>query len=194
MMSDMAIDYARHRITVDEYHRMDEAGVFPPDARIELIEGELVETLVTMKPPHASVVGSLTEMLVIALAGRALLRCQLPVTIGDASEPQPDFTIVRGPRSAYRTRHPGPDEVYCAIEVAESSRNFDVRRKAPLYAAYGIPETWVVDLVDGCVRVLREPRAWHYASASVATPGDVISLLAFPDIEVHVATLLGLQD
>jgi len=88
-MNDMALEYAFHRITVDEYHRMGDADIFPHDARIELIEGELFERMVPMNPPHASVVMLLDDLLRIGIAGLALLRCQLPITLGDFSDPSP---------------------------------------------------------------------------------------------------------
>ena len=188
-MNDMAVSYARHRVTVDEYHRMGEAGVFPHDARIELIEGELVETLVSMNPPHAVIVEVLNKKLTFAVADRALVRCQLPITLGDASEPEPDFALVRGPRLPYKERHPGPDDIMCVIEVADSSRAFDLRTKAPLYAEFEVPETWVVDLVERRVHVLRVPHGRAYMRTTVATVDDVISLLAFPDVYLKVADI-----
>jgi len=99
-MNDMAIEYALHRFTVDEYHRMGEAGVFAPDSHIELIDGELVERLVSMNPRHASVVAGLYERLHDAVAGSAQVRGQLPITLGTFSEPEPDFAIVRNLRSS----------------------------------------------------------------------------------------------
>ena len=48
----MASVYERHRITLDEYHRMVAAGVFETDARIELIEGELIEMPPSTRRTH----------------------------------------------------------------------------------------------------------------------------------------------
>ena len=105
-MSEMAVAYARHRISVDEYHRMAEAGVFDPDARIELIDGELIERLVPVKPPHAGTVALITRLLTLRLGERACVRCQLPVTITDSSEPEPDIAVVRFSPRRYLDSHP----------------------------------------------------------------------------------------
>jgi Uma2 family endonuclease len=83
----------RHRITVDEYHRMAEVGLLAPDARVELIEGVIIEM-----PPignrHAAAVDRLFRLLDRAVGDRAIVRCQGPVQLGDLSEPQPDFALL----------------------------------------------------------------------------------------------------
>jgi Uma2 family endonuclease len=189
-MSDMVVSKVRHQVTVDEYRRMDAAGIFPHGARIELVEGDLMETLLPMNPPHANVVEFLTRVLVLGIGDRALVRCQLPVTLGDLSEPEPDFAIVEGPRALYRSRHPDAAEIFGIIEVAGSSREFDMRRKAPLYGTFGIPEVWVVDLVDSCVHVFREPVDGTYRSRTVASFHDDLPLFGFPDVRVLLADML----
>ena len=189
-MSDMAVPYTQHRFTVDEYHRLADAAVLPHDARIELIDGELVETLVAMKPPHAASVRALTRLLTVSVGQRASVQFQLPVTLGDLSEPEPDIAIVRRPESAYATRHPGPADILTLIEVAESSRAFDLQRKVPLYAAFGVADVWIVDLVDRCVRVFREPQNRVYASVTTLAGDAVLGPLAFDDIRLRVAEVL----
>ncbi len=186
----MVVSNVRHRFTVEEYHRMDEAGVFSPDARIELIDGELMETLEPMNPPRATAVAFLTGVLVLGVGIRALVRCQLPITLGDLSEPEPDFAIVRGTHSLYRSRHPGASEILGVIEVADSSRDFDIRRKTPMYGAFEIPEVWIVDLVDVCVHVFREPREGAYRRATVSSFHDELSLFEFPDVRIRFSDLL----
>jgi Uma2 family endonuclease len=188
-MNDMALDYARHRFTVEEYHRMDDARVFSPDAHIELIDGEVVERLVSMKPPHAAVVELLYARLSAIVGDRALVRYQLPITLGDFSEPEPDFAIVCGSRSLFRTRHPGPGDIESLIEVADRSRDFDVRRKVPIYASFRIPETWVVDLVDSCVHVFRDPDSRRYRDSAIAQANEQVALLAFPEVTIRVGDL-----
>jgi Uma2 family endonuclease len=39
----MSVLPARHPVTVDEFERMVEAGVFAADGRLELIDGEIVD-------------------------------------------------------------------------------------------------------------------------------------------------------
>ncbi len=190
-MNDMVSSHALHRITVDEYHRMYDAGIFAPDARIELIEGELLERLFPMNPPHANVVTMLLHRLILALGDRAYVRCQVPITLGDLSEPQPDLSVVAMPASAYKHRHPTCDDIFTIIEVADSSRKTDLERKVPLYAAFRIPETCVVDLVKSKLHIFRDPRNAEYASTTVKEFTEPATLLAFPDQPVVLADIFS---
>src|SRR5579862_3313387 len=190
-MSDMAIEYERHRITVEEYHRMLDAEVFDPGRRIELVEGELLERVRPMNPPHASSVQRLNVLLVTTLGTKATVRCQLPVTLPPDSEPHPDFALARLDAHAYGDRHPNPDDLLLLIEVADSSRDLDRRQKIPLYARRGISEVWLVDLVDGVIVVHREPIGDWYGSIHTAKRGDFVSPLAFPDARFAVDDFAG---
>ncbi len=170
---------------------MDAAAVFPHDARIELIEGALFERFVPMNEPHALVVEILDELLRSVVADRARVRCQLPITLGDLSEPQPDFAIVAGTRSLLKARHPGADEIVAVIEISDSSRDFDIEQKIPMYAKYGVTEAWVVDLIDSCVRVYRTPVRGEYSDTSVASIDGFVRLSAFQESEIRVREIFG---
>ncbi len=170
---------------------MQDGKVFAADARIELIDGALFETLVTMKPPHAASVAMLNRLLTMALGDRAFVRCKVPVTLGDFSEPEPDISIVRMPPELYDDRHPRPDDIFALIEVADSSMAPDLSKKLPLYATFAIPETWIVDLVKGCVRVFRQPRNQVYENESVSSRFDEVALALFPDVRLQAAAILG---
>lgn len=185
----MAIAFERHRITVDEYHKMAEAGVFHPDARIELIEGELIETLVTMNPPHVSAIGRITRLLVQRLSDRALVLCQTPDILSNYSEPEPDFSIVRFEKREYQDRIPGPADAYFFIEVSFSTHRLD-RRKIRVYAKSGVPEAWMVDLVKDCIIVHRDPSPEGYRNVTIAQRGESIAPVAFPDERFLVDDLL----
>ena len=76
----------RHRLTVRDYHRLGEAGILSEDDRIELLEGQLVD-MSPIGPRHALAVDALTELLVLAAAGRAVVRVQNPIVLDDNSEP-----------------------------------------------------------------------------------------------------------
>ncbi len=189
----MAVTHVRHRIDVEEYHRMAEAGVFDPERRIELIEGELIETVAPMNEPHAVGLSKLNALLVRRLSGRATIRCQSPVTLSDDSEPQPDFAVVRLDPRDYIDRHPQPPDVHFLVEVADSSRAFDQRRKIPLYARTGVAETWLVDLVDDRILAYRDPGPDGYATTVSATRGESITPLAFRDERFDVNEILPVR-
>ena len=179
-VSDMAVAYQRHRVSIDEFHKMVAADVFDPDARIELIDGAIVEHVSPIGPPHAFTTTRLTTLLVERLGRRVEVRTQSPVTLSRDSEPQPDILVAR-PSNAYWERHPEAAETLLVIEVADSSVSSDRRRKIPLYAQAGVPEVWLVDLVRSLVYVYRDPLDGEYANVTVAHRGKAIAPQTFPD-------------
>lgn len=91
----------------------------------------------------------------------------------------------------YAERLAGPQDMLLLIEVADSSEHYDRHVKAPLYARAGIPEVWLVDLTTGTVTIYREPGPAGYAQVLVASAGAELSPLAFPDLRLTVAQVIG---
>lgn len=87
---------------------------------------------------------------------------QLPLHLSDGSEPGPDIAIVRGRNYDYIDRHPSAADCLLVIEVAQTSQDYDREVKAPLYAAYGVAEYWLVDTVANTVTVFRDPVDGRY--------------------------------
>jgi Uma2 family endonuclease len=171
------------RLRREEYDRLVALGAFE-DERIELIEGELV-TMSPNNPEHASPVQLLNEILLPALLGRATIRIQLPIIAVRESEPEPDVAIV--PLGSYRDQH--PDRAYCVIEVAHSSLSKDRNIKAPLYAASGFSEYWLVNVPERVVEVFSDPSPEGYRASARYAVGQTVTLAAFPDVMVDVAKL-----
>lgn len=157
---------ATYRFTVGEYHRMGESGIFAPDARVELIEGEIVERT-PIGPRHAACVNRLTDRLAGILRPRAILAVQNPVILGSVSEPQPDIAVLRATDDYYASGHPRPDDILLLIEVADTSRVYDRETKLPIYARHGVPETWLIDLAAETVEVCRDPGPEGYGDVRV---------------------------
>jgi Uma2 family endonuclease len=105
----------------------------------------------------------------------------------DESEPEPDIAIV--PNGSYSKRH--PDQAHWIIEVAASSLKKDRDVKAPLYAASGFPEYWIVNVAARSVEVFRSPNDGGYSDVSVHDEHAEIAPLAFPDVSVRVAELFA---
>jgi len=180
----------RHRLTVAEYYRMAEAGVLAPDARVELIEGEIVDTA-PMRSRHASAVGRLNILLSRAVGEEALVWCQLPLRLSDASEPEPDLMLLRPRDDFYAGAHPGPADVLLLVEVSESSVRYDREVKVPLYARHGIAEVWVVDLDAGVMRFFRRPAGGAYTDITASETPRTVSPQALPGVTVDLAPLFG---
>ncbi len=184
-----AAPISRHRFNVDEYYDMARAGVFSQDDRVELLEGEVVD-MTPIGPGHAKRVKNLNQVFSIRLGVRALVSVQDPIRLGRGSEPQPDIALLAPRQDLYGTRHPGPEDVLLVVEVADSTVEFDRQVKIPLYARHGIPEAWLVNLVERRIEVYREPSADGYKAIRYAVVGDTISPLAFPDLMLKVDEIL----
>ena len=186
---DVVLDYPRrHAVSVEEYSRMGELGVFEPEARLELIEGELVE-MAPIGSPHAGTVRILTRQFTRLAGDLAIVSVQNPVIIGDLSVPQPDLALLRPRADSYTRSHPTAAEVLLVVEVSDSTLRFDLGAKIPLYARFGIAEAWVVDLQDSAVRVFRDPSANGYRESHTALSGTSVCVLALPAIVIALSEL-----
>lgn len=151
----------RHPITVGEYFRMGETGVLDPQARVELIEGEIID-MPPIGAPHASKTNRLIDLLTAAVRGRAIVSAQNPVILGDLSAPEPDLALLRYRDDYYAQAHPRPQDILLIIEVADSSLGHDRNNKLPLYARFQVPEVWIVDIPGRHLDIHRDPEGGRY--------------------------------
>jgi Uma2 family endonuclease len=126
----MGVQVQRRLFTVEEYHRMAEAGILSEEDRVELIEGELV-TMSPIGSRHAACVKRLVRLLDRAAGDRAIVGAQDPIRLGARSEPQPDVALLRYRPDFYASAHPGPEDVLLVVEVAETSADADRSLKIP---------------------------------------------------------------
>ncbi len=177
-----------YKWSIDRYHEAVEAGVFRGKA-IELLQGELVE----MPPegiPHAGLSSDSADELRRLLGERAKVREAKPITLPNASEPEPDIAIVRPLGSVYRTEHhPYPDDIFWVIEYSNTSLEKDLTLKSKIYAESGIGEYWVVNLKVKELIVFQNPVDGEYASQRHLRAGS-ISPLSFPDLELDISKLV----
>lgn len=163
----------RHRITVQEYHRMAEVGLLAPDARVELIEGEIID-MAPIGDPHRGTVLLLDELLHEAVGKRAVVLCQSSIRLGEHSEPEPDLAILRRRTDFYRGKTPIGADTLLVIEVSDSTWPHGRHAKVPLYARHGVPEVWIIDLPHSTLHFFRQPSGKSYADeSSTRTPGFV---------------------
>ena len=162
---------------------MAEADIFDPKDRVELIDGEVVE-MSPIGSRHAACVSRLMHLVLPRLSELAIVRAQLPIQVGDFSEPEPDIALLRWRDDFYADHHPMPPDVLLVVEVADIFLRHDLLRKAPLYIAGGVPEVWVVDLVADGVHLTRG------ADSQQLRAGESLAPLAFPDLVLEVAAIL----
>lgn len=185
-MTISAVDVRRW--TRQDYERMAAAGLFQPEERLELIEG----TIYRMTPQssrHAAFVQLVEEALRRAFAAGWCFRVQMPLALGDWSEPEPDLAVVPGSPRDYLEAH--PTTAALVVEVAERSLPYDRTEKLALYARAGIPEYWLVDVQRRTLAVHRDPAAGAYRTRTVHRAGDSVAPLAHPQSALPVADLLG---
>ncbi len=180
---------AQHRFSVGDYYRMAEAGVLPPDARVELLDGKIVD-MSPIGPLHGEIATYLTEFFTAASKGRWRTRVQNPVRLNEYSEPQPDLVLAKPMAGAYRQRHPQPEEVYLLVEISDTSLEIDRTEKLPAYGRAGIAEVWIVNLTELTVEIYREPNFTGYGRKAILRAGDHARPAAFPDVALDVADLL----
>ena len=161
----------RHRFSVEDFHRMAEAGILSEDDRVELVRGEVVE-LSPFGKRHAYVLNTLVDLL-SALRDQGVLSVQNPLVLFPDTEVYPDLALLQPPRTRYRDRLPEAKDALLVVEVADTSLDHDLEVKLPLYAKASVPEVWVVDLVRDRVHVFRKPQGEAYQEARVLEDGEL---------------------
>jgi uncharacterized OsmC-like protein/Uma2 family endonuclease len=178
-------------LSVEEYHRMIAAGVVDEDEHVELLEGVIVE-MSPQRPRHAEVIRRLCDSQFAPVGPGYLVQAQLPLSLGQTSEPEPDVAIV--PRRAGGYGHAHPTTALLVFEVAEDSLRKDRLVKAPLYARAGIPEYAIVNLQEGGrLEVYRDPdpEAGQYRSRVTLGPADCFVSTAVPGYAFEGCRLLA---
>lgn len=170
------VGFPEHRITVERYLKMTEAGVFEDGEPIFLWDGKLVEEM-TKGERHNFASDSLVELLVKLVPRGWFVRVEKPVTMQPRSMPEPDLMIVRGAVRDYLERQTAPGDVLISIEVADSSLLQDSRVKLPAYARAGIPITWIVNLRENRLEVYEQPVGSRYASRHDYGHGDEVPVI-----------------
>ncbi len=165
-------------------------GILHEDERVELLDGELYE-MTPIGDGHIGGVNSMNFFFGQRLGGRAIVSVQNPVRLSDFSEPQPDIALLRPRPDFYRTGKARPEDVLLLVEVADSSLDYDRLTKLPRYAAAGIVEVWIVNLVARRVEVYRDPTADGYATHTDHGRGHTLTPAALPDLAILVEEITG---
>jgi len=182
--------YTRYRLTVEQYYRMADIGVLAPDARTELIEGEIYD-MAPIGSRHAGTVQWLHMQLSRAVGDLALVFTQSPARLSRITEPQPDLLVLRPRDDHYRDAHPTAKDILLLIEVSDSTVRYDCEIKVPLYASYGVLETWVVDLNARQLICHRSPHSGSYLETTLVNTPGTIALASMERISVDLTRLFA---
>jgi Uma2 family endonuclease len=180
----------RHRITADEYHRMAEVGLLAPDARVELIEGEIID-MAPIGKDHTSVVDQLTRLFIRAVGDDAIVRVQGSVRLSPISEPEPDLVLLKPRPDFYRNEWATAADTLLVIEVSDSTLRYDRDFKVPFYARHGVPEVWIFDLQHDRLLVYGAPSDAAYArQTSIARP-ETMLVTALSGVVVDLSSVFA---
>jgi Uma2 family endonuclease len=164
------------------------AGVLTKRDRIELIDGEMIDTA-PIGPKHAALSAQLTKLFVLAVGETATISTGGPVNLGDFSEPQPDVTVLRPLDDYYAGKIPEATDVLLIIETSDSTLAFDQSTKRALYARHGVAEYWIVDVEGRRIQVYRGPTSSGYTQTREFTVTDIASPQALPAVRLAVRKL-----
>jgi len=178
----------KHRLTVEEYHRMGETGILRQQERVELIEGEVID-----KSPigsnHSGTVLYLSKVLNSNLTDIAYVSVQSPIILNDHNEPEPDIVLLKPRNDFYRHSHPTPSDIMLIIEVADTSVRYDREIKIPLYAKHTIPEVWLVDLESNQLTKYSSPNNGQYEMSEIANNLSQLSVQELRDFAFDFSKL-----
>lgn len=179
--------------SIADYHQMIEAGILDEDDHVELLEGKIV-CMSPQRPFHAASVQRSSRLLFQLLSDRAEIRTQLPVILGNDSEPEPDLAVVRFDANEYSFRHPEASDIYLLIEVADSTIAKDRKQKARIYAKNRVLEYWILDLQKRQVYVFRQPEENTYREELILNSINSITIQAFPDVAIALDAMFPIAE
>ena len=180
----------RHRLDVDAYYKMAEAGILTREDRVELIDGEIID-LNPIGSPHAGKTNRLARLFAKAAAdGHVLTSVQNPLRLDAYNEPEPDLMLLRPRADDYQANYPGAADVLLLIEVSDSLLAYDRGAKLALYARFGVVEVWIIDIAGAAVEIYRQPKEGAYALTERRTGGSLTPDLV-PSVAIDVAALLA---
>lgn len=162
------------RFTVAEYQRLIDEGFFGSDERFELLDG-LITQKMSRNPPHDASLDRARRRIERLLGPGWMLRVQSAIVTSD-SQPEPDLAVVRGNEGDFDRQHPSASETVLVVEVANTSLADDSGIKLRTYAAAGISEYWIINIMARRVEVLTAPNGNSYGRRTVYTEADAVPL------------------
>lgn len=178
----------RHRLTVNDYHRMGEVGIIGQNTRVELVGGDVID-MAPIGSTHAGMVRRLEKMLHDSIADSAIISVQNPVVLNQHSEPQPDLAVLKMRNDFYAAAHPEASDILLIIEVSDTTLRYDLETKLPLYAQAEIPEVWLIDIANSSAELFRNPGRQGYQEIEKPVPGTYIESILLPTLAIPVNNL-----
>lgn len=180
-----------HKFDVEQYQLMGKAGVFHPEIRLELIQGEIIP-MTPIGLRHSITINRFNQFFVPNLNGKGIVSIQNPIRLPNYSEPQPDIVILQPRDDFYEGKFPEAEDVLLLIEVADSSLRYDQTTKLSLYAEYGILEYWIANLERNILEIYRQPRNKSYLKQTLIDSAVIpFAPIAFPEMTMTLRDIYG---
>lgn len=186
----MSAELQKWHFNVEQYYRLAEVGVLKPDDRVELIEGEIIR-ISPIGSLHASSVAKIIHVFTQLQSLNLTLWVQNPVRLNDYSEPVPDVALLKRRSDFYSERHPRPEDTLLIIEVADTTLLTDRNVKIPLYARFGIPETWLVNLPKKVVEVYYDIADGLYGQQLIFEAGQTVTSPTIAGLTLKVDDIIA---
>ena len=186
----MSSPIQHYRFTVHDYHRMGEVGILAENARVELVDGEVV-ALSPINDPHNGACARATRSFVRAAGDDAIVLVQGAVRLNLYNEPQPDIALLKPREDFYTKGHPAPADILLLVEISATSLAYDLKFKARLYAEMGVSEYWIADLNGEIILAHSEPKEGAYRLVRQFRRGETIAPILLPTCTIAVDNLLA---
>jgi len=184
MAESIPISIPTYDFSVETYHKMADKGILKPTDRVELIEGKII-TMSPMKSAHAACIRRLGDILRHILGTSVIISEEKAITLGTHSEPEPDVAVLKYQEDYYEAGHPEAKDVLLVIEVSLTTQKYDRETKIPLYASYGIPEAWIVDLKQKVIEVHQKPVGDNYTVEATYKIIDTLTSMVIEKLAVN---------
>ena len=186
-MGAAAVPSGHYRLSRREDDRAIAGGAFEPEAKLELVDGDL-HAMTPEGSRHTAVMHLVADCLRQVFGSGFFVRIQNPLAVDEYSEPEPDVAVVAGAVRDYMDAH--PTSALLVVEVSDESLRYDRTVKQRLYARCGIPEYWILALPEARLEVHRDPAAEGYRSVTRHGAGELVAPLARPEARIAVDGLL----
>jgi Uma2 family endonuclease len=175
-------------ITVAEYDRMIEAGIYTKNDPIELLNGEIIEKM-PKGPKHTSANSRLVRFFIKLFDEQVIVRAQDPIWLDGISEPEPYIVLAKWSETEYSEGHPTPADIFLIMEISDTTLAYDREAKAKAYSRNGIQQYLLLNLNNETIEDFREPGEDGYQFKRTLRKGDLLNLVAFPEVEIKIDDL-----
>lgn len=178
---------AERRFTATEFDRMAAVGILHEDEHVELLDGKII-VMNAMGTPHIMALTRMNHIVVPAVSHGLFAVQRVPILLTDHWKPEPDLLV-------FRDRDYGDDpltaaDVLLVAEIGDTSVEQDRTGKIPRYGAAGIPESWLVDLINRRIERHTEPRPGGYRQVHIALPGEALPSRIIPGLAFAVDAII----